>query len=472
MTAAGRETANGRRPAGRRAGGKMMRNRTSAAFLGGLSLVLLLAACAEREVILPGERFDVTVPLESTIPVEGQPAPVQPQVENRSVPISLPRAVANADWTHRGENARHLAPNVALSAQPQPIWSAPVGEGNSRRYRITTTPVAAGGRVFTLDARALVAATSAGGATLWQTNLTPASDRGGEAAGGGIAFGDGKLFVTTAFGELVALDPATGGVVWRQRFLAPVTGSPTVADGIVYVVARDSSGWAVTTDDGRLRWQIPSARSMTSMTGSAGPAMADRLVLLPFPTGQLTGALRQGGLQVWDAAVMGQRLGAAYGPIGGITAEPVVAGATTYVGNAAGRAAALETATGETLWQAREGAASSLAVAGGSIFLVNDKAELVRLDAATGELVWKVELPYFTEEKVKRRKAIYAHYGPILAGGRLVVASSDGLLRLFSPTDGTLVGSVAMPSGAASGPIVAGGILYVVGQDGQLHAFR
>ncbi len=55
-------------------------------------------------------------------------------------------------------------------------------------------------------------------------------------------------------------------------------------------------------------------------------------------------------------------------------------------------------------------------------------------------------MPYFTEDQAPQdRKAIYAHYGPVLAGGRLVVASSDGLLRFFSPTDGSLVGTVGTP---------------------------
>ena len=33
--------------------------------------------------------------------------------------------------------------------------------------------------------------------------------------------------------------------------------------------------------------------------------------------------------------------------------------------------------------------------------------------------------------KAKRRKAVTAHFGPVLAGGRLLVAGGDGQLRLF-----------------------------------------
>lgn len=447
----------------------MMRN----SAVSGLAVLAFLAACAEKEVILPGERLDVRSPLVANVLEEGEPAPTDTaESVNRSVPISLAKPVALAEWTHRGSNARHLAPHSVLSAQPVRIWSAPIGEGNSRKYRISATPIVAGGRIFTLDSHATVTATSTGGATLWSSNLIPPTDRGGEASGGGLSFGDGKLFVTTAFGELIALDPASGGVIWRQRFTAPVTGAPTIYDGVIYVLARDSSGWAVEAKDGRLRWQLPGAPSLAGVEGGAGPAVSDRLVMFPFASGELQGALRQSGVEVWSASVAGKRLGRAYGGVNDIASDPVIAGDVTFVGNASGRTVALNSISGERIWEATEGAVSTIAVGGGSIFLVNDEGRLVRLDASTGEVIWAAELPYFTEAKIKKRKAIYASFGPVLAGGHVVVGSSDGNLRLFSPKDGALVAAVEIPGGASSAPVVAGGILYILGGNGQLHAFR
>jgi outer membrane protein assembly factor BamB len=81
-------------------------------------------------------------------------------------------------------------------------------------------------------------------------------------------------------------------------------------------------------------------------------------------------------------------------------------------------------------------------------------------------------MPYFVDEKVKRRKAIYAHYGPVLAGGRVMVVSSDGLLRAFDPASGALTHTAEIPGGASTQPAVVGGVLFVVGGNGQLHAFR
>ena len=76
------------------------------------------------------------------------------------------------------------------------------------------------------------------------------------------------------------------------------------------------------------------------------------------------------------------------------------------------------------------------------------------------------------QDKPRRRGASFANYGPILAGGRIIVASSDGQLRFFSPDNGVMTASVPVPGGATSAPVVANQTLYVMGGDGELHAFR
>ena len=111
-------------------------------------------------------------------------------------------------------------------------------------------------------------------------------------------------------------------------------------------------------------------------------------------------------------------------------------------------------------------------VAGGSVFLVSDRNELVRLSAEDGSRIWGVELPFFVKERPRKQSEIYAHYGPVLAGGRLIVASNDGLIRMFDPASGNLVGSAEIPGGASSNPVFAGGVMYVVSAKGELYAYR
>ena len=107
------------------------------------------------------------------------------------------------------------------------------------------------------------------------------------------------------------------------------------------------------------------------------------------------------------------------------------------------------------------------------MFAVNDLNQLVRLDAGTGAVVWREQLPIGPDRRwYQRIRARTVHYGPLLAGGRLIVASSDGVLRQFDPSSGSAIGDIAVPAGAASHPVVANGTLYVISTDGRLHAYR
>lgn len=439
----------------------------------GVGLLALLVACGEREVILQGERFPVRADLDASLPVEGQPAPTAPaEAENLSLPIALPAQVST-DWTHRAGNARHLMPHSALSPAPQRVWSASIGAGSNRKNRISAAPVVADGRIFTIDARNLVTATSTGGGTLWSTDLTADFDKGGGQSGGGLAVAGNRLFVTTGYGEVVALDVSSGSVQWRQRLDTPVSGAPASDGDAVYVSGRDGSAWAINAADGKVIWQVVGTPGKASYVGSAAPTVGDRAVIFPTAAGDLMAVLKiGGGTKIWQASLAGKRLGRAYAFSPDVTGDAVIDGKVLYAGSAAGRTVAMSSSSGERIWSAGEGALGPVSVAGGSLFLVNDEAELVRLDAATGEVIWAVPMPYFTNDRIKRRKGIYAHYGPVLAGGRVMVVSSDGLLRAFNPEDGSLTHTAEIPGGAAAQPAVAGGTLYVVGGNGQLHAFR
>ena len=427
-------------------------------------LAIALAACGEGEVILPGERLDIAAAAPgyalapATAPMSAFAAPAQ---------------VVNGAWTHTNGTPSHAIAHPALAANPIPIWSTAVGAGDSRGNRITASPVAAGGIVYTLDSQAGVAAVdAASSAVIWRTDLSPASDRPSDASGGGLALSGGALYVTSGFGTLTALDSRTGARLWTQDLDAAATGAPTVDGDLVYAVSRDGLGWAVETSNGKVRWQVDGIGDAAGVTGPAGPAVAGRSVFFPFGAGDIVAALRDGGTRLWGASVTGARDGAAYFELDDITGTVVVDGARLLAGNATGRIVALDAVSGERIWTAREGAVGPVWPSAGSVFAVTDAGAAIRLDAATGAQVWSTQLPTFTARREKRRKGVVAHYGPVLAGGRLWVASSDGLLRGLDPSTGAVASQINLPAGAASAPIVVNRVMYVMDERGRLNALR
>ncbi|WP_120632785.1 PQQ-like beta-propeller repeat protein [Ruegeria sp. EL01] len=420
-----------------------------------------LAACQEPEIILPGAREDI------------RPASDTETVETRgSQPISLPGQNANASWPQSPGTAAFRTTNAALRGTPQLAWSTLIGNGDSRKQRITAEPVVAGRLIYTLDSGATVSAVSPQGQLVWNTNLIPASDGDSDATGGGMAYSNGVLYVSSGFGRLTALDAKSGAIRWQKRLNATGSGAPLVSDGLLYLVAGDETGWTVDTKDGRIAWQIESTPSVGNVLGAPAPVLTSDLSVFAFGSGDIAATFRKGGIRRWNASVAGGRRGRAAAQIVDVTGGPMVAGDTIYIGNHSGRTVAFDAASGERRWTADEGAVDTVWPAGNSIFLISDRSQLVRLSASDGTVIWAQDLPGFVKDKPKRRGPIFAHYGPIVAGGRIVVASNDGYLRFFNPVDGSLVHRVDVPGGATTAPVVAGQTLYVVSTKGQLHAFR
>jgi outer membrane protein assembly factor BamB len=445
------------------------------AALMALVASVALAAC-NKDVILEGTRFPIRAPLADSIPVEGEPAPVPPpdRAANQTAAISLPAAVANADWPQRGGSVRHSGPHGALSAAPQLVWSVAIGAGNSKKNRIEAAPVVSGGAVFVMDALSGVTAVSVQGAKLWQADLTASFDNGGGVSGGGLAADGGRLYATTGYGETIALNIADGTILWRQRLGAMPTGAPAVAGNVVYVVGADGTGWALNAATGRILWQATGVSNVEPFRFQAGasPAVDGNRVVFPFSSGVLLAVETGTGTAIWSSAVSGKRLGRSYATSGDVTGDPVMVGGVVYAGTEAGQTGAFAQDTGEVIWTAGEGALNPPLVVGGSVFVANDEGRLVRLNARDGQTIWAVDLPYFTKTKPKKLMEITASFGPVLAGGHIVVGSSDGQLRLFNPTDGSLAGQVDLPGGAATPPALAQGLLFIVNTKGQLLAFR
>jgi outer membrane protein assembly factor BamB len=425
--------------------------------LAALGLMLVLAACQRGDQPLPGERFPVRAP----DPAAAAPAQVPG--------LALPPSRLNSDWTHPSGAPGGRPDHPALAEAPALRWSVDIGRGSGQRTRLITAPVVGGGLVFALDSTGTLSAVTTDGRLAWRAGLAPAGERAEAGFGGGVAYAGGTVYATTGYAEVLAVEAATGTILWRHRLEAPARAAPTVLDGRVFAVARNDVAVALDAATGGVLWRITGAGGGAGLLGGASPAAEGPLVVLPFSSGEVLGVVARSGTQAWGQAVTGGRRELVRNRINDVTGDPVIAGDAVYASNQSGRTIALDRLTGERRWTMPEGAYGPAWPVGGSIFLLSDVGTLVRADAATGDILWSEQLPEYRD---RRQTAAVVHHGPVLAGGRLWVASGDRLLRAFAPATGTLVASVALPAPAAADPAVAGGAMFVVTTDGRLHAFQ
>src|SRR5215813_12472152 len=111
-----------------------------------------------------------------------------------AIPMTLPEAVANTEWTQSGGNSSKSVGQLALGNALGSVFHVQGGRGSSLTARLASEPLVAGGRVYTIDTLGAVRAFDAqSGAKLWESQ-TP-NDRGNEASlyGGGIAYENGMI---------------------------------------------------------------------------------------------------------------------------------------------------------------------------------------------------------------------------------------------------------------------------------------
>jgi outer membrane protein assembly factor BamB len=420
---------------------------------------LALVACETTKPPLPGERLSV-------LSLDKQREP-DPQIA--SLEVRLPRPVVNNDWPEAGGYPNHVMQHVALGEDITTAWRTSIGDGSSRYGRILAPPVAFGDRVFAMDSDSTVSAYDRkSGRQLWETNVKP--EDAGPAFGGGIAFAEDRIFVTTGYAQVVALDAATGKEVWRQGVLAPLRSAPTVSDGRVFAITVDNQLEALAASDGRKLWSHSGTPETAGLLGGASPAVEGDVVVVAYSSGELFALRVENGRQLWSDNLAAARRTDALSALADIRGRPVIDRGRVYAVSHSGRMVAIDLRTGERIWDQDIGGTEAPWVAGDFIFVISNDSELICLTRRDGRVRWVHELPRY--EDLKKKKGALTWSGPILGGDRLIVVASNGEAMSFSPYSGAALGRVKLPDGSFLTPIIANETLYVLTDEADLIAMR
>lgn len=250
------------------------------------------------------------------------------------------------------------------------------------------------GRVYALEMRT--------GKVVWDTKT------GGVAAA--MALTRDRLFAGTESGIVIALDPDTGGILWRRRVSGAVRAAP-----------------------------VPTTAGLLVITTS------DSLYLLD----PASGAVR--------------RRAAAPGPV---LATPATdgAGAHVYLGTVTGMLADLDPATLDTVWTRNVGAGiyGAPAIARDTLFALTRAGRLVSVPLATPAALHQVDLD------------LVAVAGPTPLANGVLVADVGGVVRCVDPGTGAEHWRVTLPGGGRidEPALVWEGLLILIGSRGRVVSFQ
>lgn len=441
------------------------------------ALALALAACetldkaaddplavifgsGDKKVKLKGERIPVLIAEQE----------VKPDPAIQDLDVALPEATANPDWPDPGGNSAHAMQQLALAASLKEAWSASIGEGKSTEAKHLAAPVVGGGRVYTMDTESIVRAfDEKSGSRQWEIDLKP-DDVGEGDLGGGLAYADDQVFATSKFGELIALEAASGAIKWRRSLAGPTRAAPTVGGGRVFVVTVDNQLHAVDAKTGQVLWTHAGLSEVTGLVGAASPAYDGGIVVVPYSSGELYALRADNGRVLWSDTLATIRRADSVSGLADIRGNPVIDHDRVVAVGHSGRMVSIDLRSGGRAWEDPIGGITQPWVAGNFVYVLSTDNQVICLTRDDGRVRWLTQLDRW--EDAKKKKHLILWVGPILAGDRLLVAGTNEQLLALSPHTGEITNTVDVGDPVSVPPVVANSTLYILTDSGDLKAYR
>ncbi len=383
--------------------------------------------------------------------------------------VVLPPQTAVPEWPQPGGGPTHVVGHIAMAGF-NPAWRSSIGEGGGYRAKITAQPIIIPGRAVAMDSDGMVSAFNLDtGGRVWRRDTQGDEDRSTN-VGGGVSYADGTVFASTGRAEVMALDAATGAIRWRKPLGAPARSAPTVADGRLLVQTLDDRIQAFSVANGDRQWGYQAATSSTTLLGQAAPAFADGLVVAGFGSGDLVALRAESGALAWSDSLASGRGRSSVLDLSAIRALPVLAAGRVFAIGAGGLLVALDLRSGRRLWEREVGGLQTPWLAGDWLFVQTADETLAAIGRDDGRVRWLSELPRYDNPEKRRDPLFWT--GPILAGGKLILAGSNGFAFSVDPLTGKVLGKAELRDAAAVAPVAAAGTLLFTSDDGTLQAYR
>ena len=477
--------------------------KTKSRLLLALSLSLL-TGCSTLDAVNPFDKTEATkreeqgdvagddqrisiLELSETLTVE---APTAPDL------IVLPDPYVNTDWPQAGGNVQHAVQHTGATGPLDKAWSTDVGEGSGRKGRVIATPVVANGTVYTLDARYTVSAVDeATGKKIWDFKIegierestrvgktsfidrikdpltfTDGDGTDKEGVGGGVAFATGNIFISSGLGKMVALDAQTGELIWSRETRVPLNSAPTVDNGRVFVISDDNEIFALNSTTGEVLWSYQGIVETASMLTAPAPAVIDDVVIAPFSSGELIALRVQNGGVLWQDSLSSTARLTPLASLNDISGGPAVADGYVIASAQSGVTTAFDLRTGQRVWSQPAGSLSIPLIVGDVVYTATTTGQVAAMSKLDGKVHWIQQLENFKNAKKRKERTVWT--GPLLAGNRLVVASSRGDVTLLDPRSGTILKESSVSGSVFVPPVIANETVYILTDEAKLVALR
>ncbi len=339
--------------------------------------------------------------------------------------------------------------NIKPQLNPHQAWSTRAGKGTDGEY-LNLVPSSYGNALYTADYKGNVTALSLqNGQKLWQTDLDMPL-----VAGPGV--GQGVVLVGSRQAGLIALNLSNGKTLWQTNLSNQITAPPVITNNMAIVKTLDGQLWAINPSNGATLWRQAHNIPLMRLAGGSRPQVVGNKIIVGYADGKLDAYSFQGKL-LWEIAAAQPQGASDVEQMVDLVADSKISGNVIYVVTYQGDLTAVNTDTGNILWQQSLSSYSGLALSNQTVF-VTDATGIVRAySRRNGQLLWQ-------QDGLKYRKLT----APVVVGNSIVMGDGEGYLQFLSQSNGSIIGreTVDKNTPIMTAPIVYGNNIYVLDSDG------
>ena len=349
-----------------------------------------------------------------------------------------------------------LTPLNRPSLHVQRVWSAQVDDKKAVALRLGLGISMANNHVYAAGHRGdVVALELASGRVVWRAKTrAPLS--------GGTAASEQLVLVGASDGQLFAFEAASGKSRWKVRLNGEVLAAPAIAAHLIAVRTVDGKLHALSPDDGHELWMQQQAVPRLSLRGTARPLIVGDMVLCGFDNGKVVAVNMGDGSVAWEATVTPPHGRTELERLVDIDSAVGISGRDVYAVGFQGRVAMLALDTGQIWWSHEASSYRGLVFDDDILYMSTADGEVVALKARSGAEVWR--------QKALLHRGLSA---VALMDDSIVTGDFQGYVHWLDQASGALAARVQMGKVRISNPpLVAGNLVVVVNDRGQINAYR
>ncbi len=339
----------------------------------------------------------------------------------------------NGSWLHmRGDFALTGIANCSLVPPFSLCWKKNFAKA------FLSSPVIADGILYVATRSGkIIAIHLTDGSVLWKK--TP----GGEIEAG-LSIADNVLLAGDMDGNLFAMQRENGNAIWSFKTGNKIAGAPTVSNGTVFVGSHDNKLYALDLLSGEKRWDYETGSFVNGSAAIGNNKIiiggCDRNLHILDTTGKLLHKIDIGSY---------------------IAASPALSSDSAYIGQYEGSFCKIDSTSAATLWRHKgtEAFFSSAAITEHAVLAGSRDDCAYAFAPQTGNILWQINM----EDDVDA--------SPVWWNGFALFASRSGRVCLINIADGTVLWTTGLGSSISATPAVITSRIAIATEDGDIFIY-